>query len=346
MSELDVTNFIDSQPSLETSWRSIILLGRNVASYKFSLAQTLLEYSKKDSFISLEELALPFAKNICNHLKENEKQITSTSSKFLEYCKKYNAGSVSETDLQVQSTKLGFVNVIDAFHNVSGGEVVRFFEDTRDRNKGIILTDNYYKLYENKQKDNLKLEVNSRWRLWETAISLNINPSLLEINADQSSQRLFVINENKKRVDVTSSRDALNGYQKGKCFYCHKPIQILQGFENSCDVDHFFPHLLKDKPGTRNLDQVWNLVLSCRDCNRGPAGKFGKIPDIKYLNHLFKRNNYFIESHHPLRETILNQTGNSLESRKQFLQRVFDTATSYIPTAKKWTPSETFEEIL
>ena len=95
MSELDVTNFIDSQPSLETSWRSIILLGRNVASYKFSLAQTLLEYSKKDSFISLEELALPFAKNICNNLKENEKQITSTSSKFLEYCKKYNAGSVS-----------------------------------------------------------------------------------------------------------------------------------------------------------------------------------------------------------------------------------------------------------
>ena len=100
-------------------------------------------------------------------------------------------------------------------------------------------------MYESKQEDNLKLEVNSRWRLWETAISLNINPSLLEINADQSSQRLFVINENKKRVDVTSSRDALNGYQKGKCFYCHKPIQILQGFENSCDVDRFFPQLVE-----------------------------------------------------------------------------------------------------
>ena len=82
MSELDVTNFIDSQPSLETSWRSIILLGRNVASYKFSLAQTLLEYSKKDSFISLEELALPFAKNICNHLKENENRLHQPQVSF------------------------------------------------------------------------------------------------------------------------------------------------------------------------------------------------------------------------------------------------------------------------
>ena len=39
-------NFIDHNPSLETYWRSIILLGRNVASYKFSLAKTLLEIPK------------------------------------------------------------------------------------------------------------------------------------------------------------------------------------------------------------------------------------------------------------------------------------------------------------
>ena len=40
-------NFIDHNPSLETYWRSIILLGKNVASYKFSLAKTLLEIPKK-----------------------------------------------------------------------------------------------------------------------------------------------------------------------------------------------------------------------------------------------------------------------------------------------------------
>ena len=62
-------NFIDHNPSLETYWRSIILLGRNVASYKFSLAKTLLEIPKNKTEITLEDLALPFALNICDHLK-------------------------------------------------------------------------------------------------------------------------------------------------------------------------------------------------------------------------------------------------------------------------------------
>ena len=74
---------------------------------------------------------------------------------------------------------------------------------------------------------------------------IRINQKLIRnIESNDYKNKQMKINENKKRGDVTSSRDALNGYQKGKCFYCHKPIQILQGFENSCDVDHFFPHLL------------------------------------------------------------------------------------------------------
>ena len=50
-------NFIDHNPSLETYWRSIILLGKNVASYKFPLAKTLLEIPKKKTEITLEDLA-------------------------------------------------------------------------------------------------------------------------------------------------------------------------------------------------------------------------------------------------------------------------------------------------
>ena len=36
-------NFVDKNPSLSTYWRSVILLGRNTASYKFALAKSLLE---------------------------------------------------------------------------------------------------------------------------------------------------------------------------------------------------------------------------------------------------------------------------------------------------------------
>lgn len=69
-----------------------------------------------------------------------------------------------------------------------------------------------------------------------------------------------------KRINITSSRDALNGYQKGKCFYCFRDISIQSGDLNLADVDHFIPHTL----GTEfedNLNGVWNLVLACQSCN-------------------------------------------------------------------------------
>ena len=182
--------FVDKNPSLDTSWRSIILLGRNVASYKFALAKSLLEIDPSSTEIEIEKIALPFAKNICEHLKNNEKQVTSKSSKFLEACKKFNNSEISEDELKQTTVKLGFVNVIDAFHVVAREETPRFFIDNRGSNKSIILTDNFYKLKENDIYGNLKNEAESRWNLWETAISLNVNPSLLEIINDNEKNYL------------------------------------------------------------------------------------------------------------------------------------------------------------
>ena len=54
--------FTEEYPSLESYWRSVILFGRNVATYKFALAKSLIELDlQKDSFISLEELSEPFS---------------------------------------------------------------------------------------------------------------------------------------------------------------------------------------------------------------------------------------------------------------------------------------------
>ncbi|MBN1775777.1 MAG: hypothetical protein JW817_04860 [Clostridiales bacterium] len=39
----NITLFQESHPSLESYWRSVILFGRNVASYKFALAKSLFE---------------------------------------------------------------------------------------------------------------------------------------------------------------------------------------------------------------------------------------------------------------------------------------------------------------
>ena len=71
-----------------------------------------------------------------------------------------------------------------------------------------------------------------------------------------------------------------------------------------------------------NLNGVWNLVLTCNSCNRGEDGKFAKVPALKYLERLYKRNEYLISSHHTLRETIINQTGKTVEERIAFLREI------------------------
>lgn len=336
---MDTTKFIDKNPSLATYWRSIVLLGMNTASYKFSLAKTLLELPKKDNFIGLDGLAEPFAENIAQHIRKNDRQATATKSQFLDACRKFNNAEINKDELVKETRKHGFRYVFDAFHQVAKSEIPRFFEQTKAGEKGLILTDNFYELIEQKQTSNLISEVESRWCLWETAVSLEINPKLIDIKFDRNGEDLFILNSKRKRVDVTSSRDALSGYQKGRCFYCSKEISIERGLENSCDVDHFFPDVLK-KDDIFNVDQVWNLVLACKGCNRGPGGKFERIPDISYLELLMKRNNYYVESHHPLRETILKQTGINNIQRYRFLQDFFNVAVDIIPSKMKWRPPE------
>ena len=66
----------------------------------------------------------------------------------------------------------------------------------------------------------------ARWKLVETAWNLEINPNLLEIKYDVSSSLFFLESDMMRRKDVTSVRDALNGYQKGKCFYSHQDISV------------------------------------------------------------------------------------------------------------------------
>lgn len=83
--------------------------------------------ARPDEFrISLEDLAEPFARHVCEHLKITLKQSTSPSSKFLDACRAYNTDAISKSDLIAQTTKLGFVNVIDALSGrPCDGELLR-----------------------------------------------------------------------------------------------------------------------------------------------------------------------------------------------------------------------------
>ncbi len=333
-----MAKFTDKSLDNPTYWRSIILFGRNVASYKFALARSLAEVVQGDSdLIRLEDLADPFARHICQHIKDAPVQATSRSSRFLEACKDFNEGSVTETQLRDATVRLGFNNVIDAFHVVNGEDVpTRFFIDERKTNAGIRLTEAAYDLLNGDAAQTLDNEVQARWRLVETAWELNMNRNLISVKHDTASQA-FYVDQGNRRINVTSARDALNGYQKGHCFFCFSSISLTQA-EMLPDVDHFFPHILGNYDDHTNYDGVWNLTLSCRECNRGQNGKFAKLPSLGLLERLNTRNEFLITSHHPLRETLLQQTGRTPRDRIAFLQSQFDHAKSML--IHLWEPEQ------
>ncbi len=129
----DEARFYEIEPTSENYWRAIILFGRNSASFKFALAKALYDLrGQSNDLVQLEELAPHFAGHICGHLKECDTQGTRSQSKFLNHCRAFNAGTQSKDVLVEQTLKLGFQNVIDAFHNVHGREIPnRFFLDER-----------------------------------------------------------------------------------------------------------------------------------------------------------------------------------------------------------------------
>jgi hypothetical protein len=316
-------------------------MGVNVASYKFALGDALIRFAAKDqTFVSMEELAKPFSEAICKHLSKAPKQGVSATSRFLDACRAFNAGTSSLDQLHEATVRLGFVNVIDAFHIVNGSDVPnRFFKDDRKARKGITLTDELMALGVSEAKDILPREIEARWRLVETAWDMEISPALVAVEYDESSGHLHVQRRPGERVDVTSARDALNGYQKGVCFYCYRPISIVPGSEDMGDVDHVFPISLQAKLPTvkflnvtalPDLNGVWNLVLACKECNRGQGGKSAHLAHAKYIQRLNTRNEFLIASHHPLRESLKVQTGGTIPRRQASLRFWNDQANLYL----------------
>ena len=334
--------FVSRKPSLEDCWRGIILFGRNVASYKFALGKALLELKPgAGRLIRLDELAGPFAAELCRHLRAADKQGTFARSRFLDACRKANAGGLSRKELLETTVRYGFSHVIDAFHVVGQAEVpARFFLDDRKARGGILITDEFSRLAEGREASSLPTEAESRWRLVETAWELGLSRNLVTINYDPEAEALFSIDGSRRRRQVTSSRPALNGYQKGHCFYCFASIGVT-GMAVS-DVDHFFPHALK-AAGFERIDGVWNLVLSCRACNRGSGGKSDRVPSVRLLERLHTRNEFLIESHHPLRETLMTQVGLTEADRRAYLIDFHTRARAAL--IHEWEPRELREAL-
>ena len=70
-------------------------------------------------------------------------------------------------------------------------------------------------------------------------------------------------------------------------------FKLVSEYEcNPYKLYHIDVYRLKNSSEFLNINQVWNLVLSCKECNRGSLGKFDKIPEVSFVEDLNKRNNH------------------------------------------------------
>lgn len=329
--EKTLAEFREDDFTNETIWRSIILFGKNTASYKFSLAKGILDLAKQGkSVVSYEELAQAYAPHLLEHYKSGLSQDTrSTDSALATIYKGFVKGDITYDELISFTAKNGFNNVVPRFHNVKGGLPFEFY-DYNESAKQLVISD---RLYELQSHGGLLLEteVEARWNLVETAWNVGIPVNLLEVKIDDSGNELYIEGAD-YRTSVTAARDALSGYQKGKCFYSNRSIDIT-----NIDVDHFFPVSKQSLHGECNLNGVWNLVLAESSINRS---KSDKRADEYYLAKLYERNEFYIASRHPLGETIAKQTGSTPERRKQFLKEHNKAAKQYSPLGWKVDPNE------
>ena len=233
------------------------------------------------------------------------------------------------------TVRLGFNNVIDAFHISRGGEPTqtRFFIDERAARHGITLTDHLLELANGLQAQVLPLEVDARWNLVQTSWGLGLGTRLVsfEITPDEDAVDLYAPSR-LRRAPITGVRDALSGYQDGRCAYCATPFTDIG--TTRVAVDHVLPFVLMSRGWhDGDLHQVWNLVLACYACN---SAKRDRPPAAAWMPWLEQRGEYLIASHRPLRETLISQLGPDRGSRHETLRRRHTAATEMILSS--WTP--------
>lgn len=315
-----VGRFVLERPAPDASWRALILFGDNTTSYKFALGRSLLDIARtgKDR-VTAEELAGPFAEHLCQHLAVADRQGLNPTNRYLDACRAHLADDLSADDLRPLTQRLGFRYVLDAFHRLDRDVAQHeFFVDERRSNGTIRLTDHLHALAADEFSGSLVDEVESRWALVETAWRLDLPPSVLVIGYDATTQALLA--PERKRAPVTSARGGLNGYQRGACFYCFAPISTEAGHPLLGEVDHVFAWANGELVGGAPVDGIWNLVLACHGCNNWHA-KRDLPPDPRYVERLHRRNEHLITSHHPLRDTLIAQSGATEAQRAVTLRR-------------------------
>lgn len=290
------------------------------------------------SSVSYDDIRDNFIAVFLDHYKNCPFQFTRGSTNLTKACDRHLTGSLTWDELVAVAERHIYNNVFDAFHNVGGGTITQehiLFEN-HSKERRLVLTEALNEIQSSPGvRDSIVAENAARWRAVEEAWRNSISPSMI---LDPSSGFFYTIS-NRERINLRSAVNTLTPYQKGLCFYCGIKLRPEGNSSDPDypDVDHCIPlSLFKILSAEFNPNGVWNLVLACKDCNRGQNGKFDRVPESTYFDILTKRNLYFAEEHkHSMRFSVLSSLG--VKSSFQILsamQKIYQMFEHF----EKWSP--------
>lgn len=325
--------FYRTEPTPRTSWRLAVLMGANTRTYKFALGKALLMTAGEGrDKVTLDDLAKPYAFALAQrvgHFPQASPAQSLGEQDFLSVC----AAEAEETlrhgeptTALLESARRSMPTmVMQKFHNLRGGTELphRFYELGAGADKGTVLLSPELQILAQEQSDDLlDQELEARWCIVEASFTTGIGPVLRSRGLRVDGEDLV---EPVRRVSVTGVRESLSGFQYGRCFYCHEPLERLG---DGVAVDHVYPFSLMQRTAWQgpNLNEVWNLVLAHGSCN---SRKSNRLPTEAEVERLLNRNEAIIGSPHPLRRALetLMVTGRgphagTASARLQFMQSV------------------------
>lgn len=330
-----VQQFLNEEKGEFSEIRTVLIFGRNSSTYKFAFCHALLQQNAVNS-LKYQEIKGPMLDIFIERYKAEKKQFQAGDNNLTRSIDKFLISEISREQFEAEADKVIFNNVLDAFQNVGGSTLDKkhmLFEHDK-KSKQIVLTDRLNLLLENPEnRIELLKECENRWSVVEQAWESNLSANLVY----DAGSGTFFKDENPKRVAVRSALNALLPYQKGRCFYCSTQLDVTLSKDKMRfpDVDHFIPFSFFRIIRDFNPNGVWNLVVSCMNCNRGPKGKFDQVPDIEFYEKLLKRNLYFsIEHKHALKTSVLMSLGASnSEGIRSQMSKLY-----YQLPVKKWRP--------
>ena len=292
-------------------WKAITLLGLNVTTYKPALAKNILFFAKMGiSNIKWDDFSKEFLNLYIKHLETSDFPQHNTKGKLskIENIIKKLKLNIIDMDKAIQMVALeGLNDVVPRFHTIGlDNKLAKNYFYDFEFGKNIILKDSIFDIVHDFE-DELFKEVDTRWKLVESAFKINHTDYDFQLANDL---RDIYIRNGYERRNITNNIDFLSPYQGNVCFYCGELM-------TSIHVDHVIARQII------NHDEIWNLVLAHSSCN---MLKTDLMVAPHFIKKLIIRNENIMGSSHPWKYRISKQLGSTPQNRRQTTLKHYENA--------------------